>query len=105
MFHMKHPDQIVRQFVKQFITFMAPEIIIARLGTKFVDRTMTPSEYREARKTLNLTHKEMAEVLGVKPRSSYRYAGKGPIPRSIAQMVRLILLDFEAQELKNDAET
>lgn len=62
---------------------------------------MTASEYREARKTLNLTHKEMAEVLGVGVRSSYRYSQKGPVPRSIAQMVRLILLDFEAQELKD----
>ena len=52
---------------------------------------MTRSEYQYARETLGWTHKRMAQVLGVKRRSPYRYAAGETIPEPIARLLRLLV--------------
>ena len=54
---------------------------------------MTQSEYRSARETLGWTHSRMGKVLGLGPRSPYRYAaGDVDIPEPTARLVRLLVL-------------
>jgi hypothetical protein len=53
---------------------------------------MTRSEYRSARETLGWTHLRMAQVLGLRRRSSYRYAAGDTIPEPAARLLRLLVL-------------
>ena len=53
---------------------------------------MTQSEYRNARETLGWTHLRLAEVVGLKKRSVYRYAAGERIPEPQARLIRLLVL-------------
>lgn len=53
---------------------------------------MTPQEYNETRKRLGLTHKELADRLGVLPQISRAWSSTTPIPPVAVSMLRLIEL-------------
>lgn len=50
----------------------------------YKDDMMTPDEFHNWRKSLNLTQAEAAERLGVSKRSVFTYEGAGPVPKTVA---------------------
>ena len=53
---------------------------------------MTPQEYRQAIKQLDLTQKLASELLGVNPRTSRRWiAGDSEIPKSVELLLEILL--------------
>jgi len=53
---------------------------------------MTPHEYEAARNALGWTHAELAEAIGVAPRTPYRYAnGEVDMPEPAARLLRLLV--------------
>ena len=53
---------------------------------------MTPQEYRQAIKQLDLTQKLASELLGVNPRTSRRWiAGDSEIPKSVEMLLEMLV--------------
>lgn len=53
---------------------------------------MTPTEYREIIKALDLSQVGAARLFGVDPRTSRRWAlGEQPIPRAVAMCLRMMV--------------
>ena len=54
---------------------------------------MKAAEYKAARIELRWTHQHLADVLGVRLRTAYRYAaGEQEIPESAARLLRLLVV-------------
>lgn len=66
---------------------------------------MTPSQYQHARNALDWTHEQIAYVLRISPRQSFRYAsGENPIPHLVAEKLRQLVKDkLTMSEKKFDA--
>lgn len=59
---------------------------------------MTPSEYRAALAALGLTQAGAAELIGVNPRTSRRWAlGESPIPQAVARLMAMMQADTESR--------
>ena len=53
---------------------------------------MTPDEFRDARERLGLSVNKLAQALGVKPRSVWRWqSGDQAVPGPVAALMRLML--------------
>lgn len=55
------------------------------------DTQMTPTQYARAIEALGLTQDSAAQFLGVSLRTSHGYANSGPIPESVAKLLRLMI--------------
>ena len=51
---------------------------------------MTPHQYRAARKALDFTHEQIADVLGKSIRQSFRYQDRGVELETAARLIRLL---------------
>lgn len=54
-------------------------------------KQITPEQFRAERSRLNITIREMAEMLGVSSRAiSYYESGERPIPLTVQKLLRLL---------------